>query len=51
MGSIASLLIKSLEAIFAFGLVGSALVVLMTSIEDFREVLNREKGERLTEGE
>lgn len=46
-----NLLIKTLEAIFVFGLVGSAVVVVLTSIEDFHEVLTRDKGERLGEGQ
>lgn len=51
MASMENLLIRMLEGIFVFGLVGSALVVLMTSIEDFREVLSKEKGESLGEGQ
>ena len=34
--------IYALEGIFAFGIIGSALVVLLTSIEDFGEVLKKD---------
>lgn len=38
MSSITHIFITALEALFAFGIVGSALVVILTSIEDLREV-------------
>ncbi len=37
--------IKLLEFLFAAGLVGSAVLIVLTSIEDFREVLHRESDE------
>ena len=33
--------IKLLEGLFAVGLVGSAVLIVLTSIEDFREVFHR----------
>ena len=39
MASVVHFLIALLEATFAFGIVGSAVVVLLTSIEDFAEAL------------
>jgi hypothetical protein len=37
--------IKSLEFLFAAGLIGSCILVILTSIEDFREVFHRESDE------
>jgi hypothetical protein len=37
--------IKLLEFLFAAGLVGSAILIVLTSIEDFREVFNRDADE------
>ncbi len=34
--------IKLLEFLFAAGLVGSVVLIILTSIEDFREVFHRE---------
>ena len=39
------LLIRLLEAIFVVGLVGSALVVVLTTIDDVRELLLKSEGE------
>jgi hypothetical protein len=38
-GSLIHGAIYALEGLFAFGIIGSALVVLLTSIEDFGEIL------------
>ena len=35
-------IIYALEGLFAAGIIGSALVVLLTSIEDFGEVLKKD---------
>ena len=35
--------IRLLEAIFVFGIVGSALVVLLAGVEDLREVFQKDK--------
>jgi hypothetical protein len=40
--------IRLLEAIFAFGIIGSALVVLLAGVEDFREIFK--KGEPQHDG-
>ncbi len=37
--------IKLLELLFAAGLIGSAILIVLTSIEDFREVFNRDADE------
>ena len=37
--------IKVLEVLFAGGLIGSAILLILTSIEDFREVLTRDEEE------
>ncbi len=51
MSSVIHALIWALEAIFVFGIVGAALVVILTSIEDVREVFSKEDGERLGHGQ
>ncbi len=38
--------IRLLEAIFAFGIVGSALVVLLAGVEDVREMFKKETLQR-----
>ena len=37
--------IKALEFLFAAGLAGSVVLILLTSIEDFREVFHRDAEE------
>lgn len=37
--------IKVLEFLFAAGLIGSLILILLTSIEDFREVFQRDPSE------
>jgi hypothetical protein len=37
--------IKTLEFLFAAGLVGSVVLVLLTSVEDFREVFHPDASE------
>ena len=37
--------IKLLEFLFAGGLIGSAVLILLTSVEDFREVFHRDTEE------
>jgi len=39
MDSIVSTLVRILEAVFIIGLVGSAAVLVLTSIEDIKELL------------
>ncbi len=34
--------IKILEVLFATGLIGSVILILLTSIEDFKEVFHRD---------
>lgn len=34
--------IRLLEAIFAFGIVGSALVIILAGVEDVREIFKKE---------
>lgn len=46
MSVITYALIRVLETIFVFGIVGAALVVILTSIEDVRDVLSNDNGER-----
>ena len=41
--------IKVLEFLFAAGLIGSVILILLTSIEDFREVLHRDTAEEISE--
>ena len=38
--------IRLLEAIFAFGIIGSALVIILTGVEDVREVFKKDKPQR-----
>jgi phenylalanyl-tRNA synthetase alpha subunit len=38
--------IRLLEAIFAFGIIGSALVVLLAGVEDIREVFKKDDRQR-----
>ena len=38
--------VRLLEAIFAFGIVGSALVVILTGFEDVREMFKKEHAQR-----
>lgn len=35
--------IRLLEAIFAFGIIGSALVVLLAGVEDIREMFKKDE--------
>jgi hypothetical protein len=35
--------IRLLEAIFAFGIIGSALVVLLAGVEDIREIFQKDE--------
>jgi len=37
--------IKALEFLFAAGLIGSTVLILLTSVEDFREVFQRDAEE------
>ena len=37
--------VKVLEFLFAAGLIGSVVLILLTSIEDFREVFHADAGE------
>ena len=37
--------IKVLEFLFAAGLIGSAVLILLTSVEDFKEVFHRDVNE------
>jgi hypothetical protein len=37
--------IKTLEILFAGGLIGSVILIILTSIEDFREVFQRDTPE------
>ncbi len=41
-GFAATVLIRVLEALFAVGVVGSALVIILSSIEDARTLTNRD---------
>jgi hypothetical protein len=41
--SIVSILVKILEAFFIFGLLGSAAVLVLTSIEDIKEFVLRDQ--------
>jgi hypothetical protein len=34
--------VRTLEAMFALGLIGSAIVVILTSIEDFRTLFKKD---------
>ena len=34
--------IKTLEGLFAVGIIGSVVLILLTSIEDFKEVFHRD---------
>ncbi len=34
--------IRFLEAIFAFGIIGSAVVIILAGLEDVREILKKE---------
>jgi hypothetical protein len=43
MVTMLSLLIRLLEACFAVGLVGSVVVLILTTIEDAQELFSREK--------
>ena len=38
--------IRLLEAVFAFGIIGSALVVILAGIEDVREIFKKDKPQR-----
>ena len=42
MNAVMSLLIHLTEAMFVVGIIGSAVVVLLTSIEDFKMLFERE---------
>jgi hypothetical protein len=42
---IVSILIRSLEAVFLVGLIGSAIVVVLTTIEDMKVLVSREAHE------
>ncbi|MFB3812930.1 MAG: hypothetical protein ACE14L_02375 [Terriglobales bacterium] len=46
MQEIIRISVVALEAIFCLGLFGSALVILLTSIEDVREVLEKDEPQR-----
>ncbi len=37
--------VRLLEVVFAFGIVGSALVVILTGYEDLREMFEKDKEE------
>ncbi len=41
-GFLAMILIRILEVLFAIGVVGSALVIILSSIEDARTLTNRD---------
>jgi hypothetical protein len=43
MGLLITIAIRFLETIFAVGLSGSVLVLVLTMIEDFQELFGREK--------
>ncbi len=38
--------IRVLEAIFAFGIIGSAVVIILAGLEDVREILKKETPRR-----
>ncbi len=42
MNFVISLLIRVIEAMFVAGILGSAIVVLLTSIEDFKMLFEKE---------
>jgi hypothetical protein len=43
MAAILTFLIRMLEACFAIGVIGSAAVLILTTIEDAQELFSREK--------
>jgi hypothetical protein len=46
MRLLATIGIRLLEAIFLFGIAGSALVVILAGVEDLREVLQKDNPRR-----
>jgi hypothetical protein len=42
MNALVSFLIRIIEAMFVIGIIGSSIVVLLTSVEDFRMLFEKE---------
>ena len=49
MALLITIAIRFLETIFAVGLIGSVFVLFLTMIEDFQELLGKEKTNQETE--
>lgn len=46
MGVFETVLVKTIEFIFAAGIIGSAIVLVLTTIEDVEVMFERDSGER-----